>query len=90
MVTQDNNWWRMTAGHGGSLAIDWLEQDIVTVGRARSIGDFREQSAEELVEKSKEAGAGRQVARFLGKQNVGMVCEMAIQWSFMRRILKDW
>lgn len=71
MANQENNWWRMTAGHGGSLAIDWLEQDIVTVGWARSVGDFRDQSAEEIVEKSKDAGAGRQVARFLGKTKRG-------------------
>ena len=71
MVNQDNNWWRMTAGRGGSLAIDWLEQDIVTVGWARSIGDFREQDAGEIVKQSKDAGAGRQVARFLGKTKRG-------------------
>ena len=71
MVDQDNKWWRITAGRRGSLAIDWLEQDIVTIGWAESVGDFRNQTDEEIVNKSKAAGAGRQVARFLGKTKRG-------------------
>ena len=71
MGDDESRWWRMTAGHNGSLAVDWLEQDRVTVGWAKQIGDFRGQPTEEIVEKSKNAGAGRQVARFLGKTERG-------------------
>ena len=71
MASREPKWWRITAGENGSLAVDWHEQDIVTVGWADTVGDFREQSAEEIVEKDDEAGAEGQVARFLGMTKDG-------------------
>lgn len=64
-------YWRITAGRRGTLAVDWLQQDIISVGWANTIGDFRDKTASEIVELDKQAGARRQAARFLGMTNKG-------------------
>jgi Holliday junction resolvase-like predicted endonuclease len=70
-MSRTKKYWRMTAGEVGELATDWIEKDVVTTAWANEIGDFREQSTDELIKNSQESGTRRQVERFLGMTKEG-------------------
>ncbi|WP_224450565.1 hypothetical protein [Haloprofundus salilacus] len=70
IIDKKTQWWRIHAGKHGELAKDWLEQNIITIGWADDLGDFREQTEDEFV--NNDTSPRDQVSRFVGFKDNGM------------------
>lgn len=62
MTKKSPNWWKINAGDDGSLKDAWLNGPIVSIGW--SVGDFRELTSQEIVDK--DSSAKSQLSKFVG------------------------
>lgn len=69
-VEEDTMWWVLKAGRGGVLEDDWLDRSFVSTGWGDDVGDFREWSPEDFLER--DPSSQNQLSKFIGYDPHGM------------------